>query len=191
MASRVVHPRDVPGYAEAAGAGNIPRVGPQPPELSVTPSTRSMFHRLIAVTLGGAVGLGVLSLILKTAHVPSVVIPFVLGAGALAVFVAAKETLARMGDQSLAEFRNGYTTLVLSIGGFWLGEGPTNKSGDMRAAWDYSGLWYLNGSNGEVIRPPSLAVDGPGMYPSPHRAGCFELWTGVVWLGHFDCSMRR
>jgi len=181
---RDVLPRDVPGYAAAVAAGHVPRVPSAPPGLAVRPTARASFHRFVGVALGGVGALAIVSLLVRALPLPAAVLPVALGGGAVAAFLAARRAQARVGVAALAEFRHGYTTLVLDIGGFWFGEGPTTRSGEVRAAWDYRGLWHLDASTGRVIRPPEEGTDPPGMYPSPTRPGCLELWTGATWLGH-------
>lgn len=99
--------------------------------------------------------------------------------------------LGRVGDRKLEEIAHGYTTLKLEFGGFWLGEGRRWPRFGHRAPWDYSGLWVLDGATGAVESEPDREVDPPGLYPSPNRPGALELWTGVVWSGHYRSVQAR
>lgn len=182
------HPRQVPGYAEAAAAGLTPRVPDQPPPLSVQPTARALLHRFVALAAGGALVLGLVAGLVDRLAVPRPAVASVLGLLALAFLVLLLRTLPSVGRQSVAELQRGYTTLVLRLGGFWYGEGPLTLSGEMRAGWDYRGTWQLDHRDGRVLRAPDRDVDPPGMYPSPSSPGRMELWTGRVWLGHLDAS---
>jgi hypothetical protein len=178
-------PRAVPGYAEAVAAGTVPRVPAQPPALGPRPSAQQMFRNL---ALGCVLTIPALLLVhwlLGALGAPDGAVLVVVVGLMLVAFWALFRTLARIGDRSLEEFRLGYTTLILEWGGFWVGEGRFRKVTEMRTPWDYSGLWHLNGSTGEVLRPPRGEGDPPGMYPSPTRPGRLELWTGVRWQRHF------
>lgn len=179
------HPRQVPGYAEAAAAGRLPRAPAQPPGLPVQPTARSLMHRFVVLAAGGTVVLGAVAGLVDRSGLPGPATAGLLGALALAFFVVLLRALPKVGRQSIAELQHGYTTLTLQMGGFWYGEGPLTMPGEMRAAWDYRGAWQLDHRDGRVLRPPDRDVDPPGMYPSPNRPGRMELWTGRVWLGHY------
>lgn len=178
------HPRQVPGYAAAAAAGRLPRVPEHAPPLLVQPTARALFHRFVGLAAGGVVGLGVVAGVVERLPLPGPAVAGVLGLLALAFLVLLLRTLPAVGRQSVAELQQGYTTLVLQLGGFWFGEGPLTLPGEMRAGWDYRGTWQLDHRDGRVLRAPDREVDPPGMYPSPNRPGRMELWTGRVWLGH-------
>lgn len=94
-------------------------------------------------------------------------------------------SLGRVGDRKLEEISHGYTTLKLEFGAFWRGEGRQWPQFGRRPPWDYSGLWVLDGATGAVVSEPDRSLDPPGLYPSPNRPGALELWTGVVWSGHY------
>jgi hypothetical protein len=90
---------------------------------------------------------------------------------------------ARVGRRSMQEFGSGYATFVMESG--WFPWDRINRTdGDGNLAWDYSGLWILD-STGRVVSEPRRDVDPPGFYPSPHRPGQLELWSGCVWTGNY------
>lgn len=101
-------------------------------------------------------------------------VPWVLiGAGA-AWFALGWVLLGRVGDRLVEELDRGYTTLVVDTGMFWVrATGWT--------PWDFAGVWRF--VRGDVQAPEPGAIDPPGLYPSPHRPGRREVWTGVVWTG--------
>ncbi len=179
------HPRQVPGYDDARRAGGLPGVPDQPPTLDVRPTANGLFLRFVAFAGGGLAAILAVVLLLGALDVPDAWRAPVFGVLGLAWFVLLFRRLSAVGRQSAAELQRGYTTLVLDFGGFWVGEGPLTLSGDMRAAWDYRGTWHLGHRDGHVIRAPDRSIDPPGMYPSPHRPGQYELWTGATWLGHY------
>ncbi|WP_146099676.1 hypothetical protein [Kineococcus xinjiangensis] len=102
----------------------------------------------------------------------------------LFTFVLALHWWKGVGARNFEELRRGYTTLVLHYGSF----APIAHRGwhqtRWRLPWDYSGCWVLS-PQGQVLQPPHEGVDAPGFYPSPHKAGAFELWTGTAWSGHY------
>lgn len=106
-------------------------------------------------------------------------------AAGLAGLATIFRNLGRVGDRKLEEVAAGYTTLTLQFGDFWIGEGRRWPRFGHRAPWDYSGVWVLDGTTGAVESAPDRSVDPPGFYPSPNRPGALELWTGVVWSGHY------
>lgn len=190
-ASQDVPPRAVPGYAEAAAAGRIPRVPAEPPALGPRPSAQRMFRTFMLGCVAAFPLYFVIQQVLRMLHVPGLATMAVLVALTMGLFWAMFARLARIGERSIEEFRLGYTTLVLGWGGFWAGEGRFRLDTEMRTPWDYSALWHLVGSTGAVIRPPQSHGDPPGMYPSPTRLGSLELWTGVMWLRHFADDPSR
>ncbi|MEZ5096470.1 MAG: hypothetical protein R2731_10315 [Nocardioides sp.] len=90
-----------------------------------------------------------------------------------------------VGAPYLQELAHGYTTLRLHWGTLWNVAAP-GRSITFRQPWDYRGIWVLD-SGGRVQQTPQPGILPPGMYPSPHQAGQFELWTGAGWAG----VMRR
>ncbi|MEU8661169.1 hypothetical protein [Actinoplanes philippinensis] len=174
-------PREVAGYAEAYAAGLLPRVPSTPPPLAVVPTARAAFRRLLATT---AITFLTVLLLAKTLNGAGAMAAVILGGILLLVLI--HRDLARAGDRLIAEFRHGYATLDWSLGGFWFGEGYTGTTGEALSPWDLRGLWLLDASTGAVRRGPAGDGDPPGMYPSPHAPGRWELWTGVEWHGHFE-----
>lgn len=179
------HPREVPGYAEAQRAGALPRAPQLPPSLLARPTAKAAFYRWAVLVFGGVLVLAVAFAAIARSDLPEFFTFLLFVVVALVFFALVIFTLPSVGRQSLQEFEHGYTTLELSIGGFFPGEGPMTRTLDMRAAWDYSGTWRLDHRDGDVLREPDRSVDPPGMYPSPHRPGKRELWTGATWLGHY------
>ena len=190
-ASQDVPPRAVPGYAEVAAAGRIPRVPAEPPALGPRPAAQRMFRTFMLGCVAAFPLYFVIQQVLRLLHVPGLATMAVLVALTVGLFWAMFARLARIGERSIEEFRLGYTTLVLGWGGFWAGEGRFRLDTELRTPWDYSALWHLDGSTGAVIRPPQGHGDPPGMYPSPTRPGSLELWTGVMWLRHFADDPSR
>jgi hypothetical protein len=95
-----------------------------------------------------------------------------LAAGLVALWLIL-QLFAQVGDRNLEELEHGYTTLTL------------RRPGLGRAAWDYSGAWVLDGTTGAVRSVPDPEREPPGFYPSPHRPGALELWTGAQWAGRY------
>ncbi|MDI6100413.1 hypothetical protein QLQ12_17535 [Actinoplanes sp. NEAU-A12] len=184
--ARKIPPREVPGYAEAWAAGLIPRVPATPPRLAVAPTARAVFRTLLGTAVGGILTLILFLKILEWVTGSDVAVTVAVSLGGTLLFVLILRLVTRIGDQLVAELRHGYTTLEVPSGTFWVGEGYTSISGDVVSRWDYRGLWLLDGSTGAVLRGPVPGGDPPGMYPSPHRPGRWELWTGLEWLGHYD-----
>ncbi|WP_433792959.1 hypothetical protein [Actinoplanes sp. CA-252034] len=179
-------PRDAAGYAEACAAGRIPLVPPKPPPLLVTPTARAAFRTLLATTAIAGLTAILLAKTLDSAGAPGVAVMAAVTLGAALMLLLIRRQLARVGDRLIAEFRHGYATLDWSSGGFWFGEGHTGITGEVRSPWNLRGLWLLDASTGAVRRAPIPVGDPPGMYPSPHIPGRWELWTGMEWIGHFE-----
>lgn len=95
----------------------------------------------------------------------------VLGSG-LALFAAGWILSGRVGDRLVEELGRGYTTLVLDTGMFWFRPAGWTP-------WDFDGVWRFTRDGVQPPRPG--ATDPPGLYPSPHRPGRREVWTGRVW----------
>ena len=180
-----VPPREVPGYAAAASAGQVPQVPAEAPALGPRPSAQQMFRTFAIACVAAIPLLLALHWALRAVGTPSLVRLVVIVGLMLGLFWLMFRRLAQIGDRSLEEFQRGYCTLVIEWGGFWVGEGRFRLTTEMRTPWDYSALWHLDGSTGRVLRPPRGGGDPPGMYPSPTRPGSLELWTGVMWQRHF------
>jgi hypothetical protein len=106
-----------------------------------------------------------------------------LGSG-LAWFALLLRWLRQLGRRNLEEVTAGYTTLVIKFGIFEQSSDRRWQALEAGMPWDYSGVWVLD-HNLEIQSSPSREVDAPGYYPSPHRAGAWELWTGAVWSGSY------
>lgn len=178
-------PSEVPGYAEAGTAGLLPGVPSTPPRLMVVPTAQAALRTFIATFFGGGLTAILFGKVLGWVGAPDGAIMVVVGLGGTLLLVLILRLLARIGDQLVAEIRHGYTTLENFSGGFWTGQGHTDVFGRVRGKWDFRGLWLLDGKTGAVRRPPTPGGLPPGMYPSPHRPGQWELWTGVHWMDHY------
>lgn len=99
-------------------------------------------------------------------------VPLVLIALGAAWFAVGWVLLGRVGDRLVDEVDRGYTTVVLETGMLWF-----RPSGWI--PWDFDGVWKYTRSG--VQAPVAGVTDPPGLYPSPHRPGRFEVWTGAVW----------
>jgi hypothetical protein len=153
----------------------------EPPALLPGRSAGQLFNRSLVVAAGIVVA--VLASVELLESVGSTLAGVAAPALGLIGFAAIMLTQRKVGARKLEELEQGYTTLTLQFGGFWLGE-PRRWPGFWhRMPWDYSGVWVLDGSTGAVISEPSPDSDPPGFYPSPNRHGALELWTGVVWSG--------
>lgn len=178
-----VRPREVPEFAGALAMGQLPVVPATPPVPLPGPTASTLFQRWLVRTLV-AVG-AVVVLVDLARELPALLAaPLVLGLGLGVLWLAGKD-MGRVGDRNVQELRHGYTTVVLVFGSFWMpGERRRWKGAHDRAPWDYRGVWVLDGTGRRVLRAPDLSVEPPGFFPSPHRPGSWELWTGVVWSGH-------
>lgn len=176
-------PREVPGYAEAWAAGRIPQVPATPPRLAVAPTARAALHTFVAGMVIAFLTVLLTLKVLDWVGAPGGATMVVGALGSTLVLVRVLRLQARVGDQLVAEIRHGYTTLENFSGGFWVGRG---HPGEVGGRWDFRGLWLLDPKTGAVRRSPAPVGDPPGMYPSPHRPGRRELWTGAEWHGHYD-----
>jgi len=87
---------------------------------------------------------------------------------------------------NLDEMAHGYTTWVLKSGSLAVGRRSRAwRRSNEETTWDYSGVWVLNHTGQKVLSEPDPTVEPPGLYPSPHREGWLELWSGAQWLGIF------
>ncbi|WP_242624802.1 hypothetical protein [Krasilnikovia cinnamomea] len=177
-------PREVPGYAEAFAAGRIRQVPATPPRLAVFPTARAVLQTHIAVAVIGILAMVMIAKIIGWLTGEGAVFGVAMGLLSTLAFVMYFRRGTRIGERLIAEFRHGYCTFELSLGGFWIG-GHGNW-GEMGPGWDFRSLWLLDGSTGAVKRSPVPGGDPPGMYPSPHRPGQWELWTGSQWYGIYE-----
>lgn len=115
-ASQDVPPRAVPGYAEAAAAGRIPRVPAEPPALGPRPSAQRMFRTFMLGCVAAFPLYFVIQQVLRMLHVPGLATMAVLVALTMGLFWAMFARLARIGERSIEEFRLGYTTLGSRLG---------------------------------------------------------------------------
>lgn len=176
-------PRDVPGYAEAVAVGRTPARSPRPP--AVLPGTTA--HQALVrcgVVLGGAALLVVVALASGTgsggqasfADLGRMLGATAVGIGAMLV------AIGRFRRALLRELAAGYVTTTFHQGLFWFTKRPGPVVANNLVGWDWRGLWVLRG-DGSVVSAPDPDTDPPGFYPSPHRAGQLELWTGSQWIG--------
>ena len=176
-----VRPHQVPGFREAWNAGLVPVVPETPPRLLPGRSAESLLW-WYGRNLGLGIGAHLLSVSLLVPRLPGLLDLLLMLGGGLALFWCLLRGLRRVGERNLQELARGYTTLPLVFGDFWYG--GRYYSGH-RMPWDCSGAWHLHRSTGAVVRPPQRWLEPPGLYPSPHRPGRYELWTGAGWSGHF------
>jgi hypothetical protein len=176
------YPRDVEGYAAAVAAGLTPARPSTPPDITGRPTARNAF-RYLATTFAVAVAATLACLALlpdgRIAGKGAIAYVAVLVIGYFAVRVP----LHRCRDILLEELQAGYTTRTFTQGSFWIPRGParTHKDNDV-IGWVWDGLWVLD-RHGNVVSVPDRSLDPPGLYPSPHRPGKLELWTGYQWAG--------
>lgn len=97
-------------------------------------------------------------------------------------FVLMLWTLDRPGRRMLDEITHGYTTFDNEWTNYFGTSEHSWREGD--PPWDNSGVWILDRTF-SVRSAPNRELDPPGFYPSPHRAGRWELWTGAVWSGTY------
>ena len=93
--------------------------------------------------------------------------------------------LPRVGDRVLEEMAQGYVTLTLITGSFWLARTRSWRGYGTHLPWDYRGLWVYGIEIERGVSTPDFTLDPPGFYPSPNDPDALELWTGTVWSGHF------
>lgn len=181
-------PCDVEGFAAAVSAGLTPSRPATPPRLGGRPTARRAFIGL-ATTSGVAAAAVIACLVLlpdgRVAGRGAIAFFAVLAVG----FLAVRASLHRFREIFLAELQAGYTTTTFTQGLFWIpGRGSGRRTwGDDVVGWDWDGLWVLD-AHGNVVSAPNRAVDPPGLYPSPHRPGQLELWTGHRWTGVFPTN---
>ena len=181
-------PRQVDGYDEAVSAGLTPARPMTAPSIAGRPTARRAL-----VVLAATIGLAVLAAIACLVSLPggritgwgAAVYVVVLVVG----YVAVRASLHRFRGVLLDELQAGYVTTTFTQGLFWMpGRGSGRRTwGDDVVGWRWDGLWVLD-SHGDVVSAPDRAADPPGLYPSPHRPGELELWTGHRWTGVFPTT---
>lgn len=166
MSTDEPRPSQVPGYADAVASGLVRGVPAEQPMLLPGPSARGLAQRY-----------GVLFAVLTLAYVvlfAFVESPLVLIGTGMVWLLLGCFLFGRVGDRLVEELRLGYATLLIDSGMFWI-----RMSGWI--SWSFDGVWRFTGRG---VRPPAPGVtDPPGLYPSPHRQGRWEIWTGHVWTG--------
>jgi hypothetical protein len=160
-------------------AGLVPVVPAQPPALLPGPTARQMFHRFLRRSAAG-----VLAVVILFQIGLSGVWFWLLPLSGLALFLLMANWWSHIGTRNFEELHHGYTTFTMLVGAFKQGSLRTWQGHHHRAPWDYRGTWVLD-QHGRVLSPPDRSVEPPGFYPSPDKPGALELWTGVVWLGHY------
>jgi hypothetical protein len=176
-------PSEVAGFAQASAAGALPVVPRTPPRLLPGPSAERAFNLFLVKLVGAALGAVVAMRVAMTldstwADLAAIGLGF-------AVFWLMLRWLAEVGRRNFEELKRGYTTLVLQYGMFKSTRDLRWWITNWRVPWDYSGLWVLRGG-GDVVSAPSPDREPPGFYPSPHRTGWLELWTGCAWAGQYQ-----
>jgi cbb3-type cytochrome oxidase subunit 3 len=84
------------------------------------------------------------------------------------------------------ELDAGYVTFKLTFGSFGINKNLPLFVGTgyaLRIPWDYAGIWVMDTKTGRPLNVPDFTKAAPGFYPSPHRGGQEELWTGYAWAG--------
>ena len=154
----------------------------EPPALVPGPTAAQVLRRLLLAAAAGA-ALLVLVLLRVDEVVPSSgwASAVVLASGLLLCW-ALLRGWAAVGRRNLVELQHGYTTVRLGWGTF-AGDSVQPPT-EIGVPWDYSGTWVLR-SDGRVTARPVPVAEPPGLYPSPHRPGAFELWSGAAWTGQF------
>ena len=182
--SLALQPRQVLGYAAAAAAGRLPNVPSVCPGL-LTPATAD--HAFKVFLLQGGAGIAVLLALVEVVQRvglgTAVVSLLILGSSGL-LFVVLHTLWQRVGRAVLDELAHGYTTLTFTYVSFRAPGARGWYGTDWRVPWDYSGVWVLR-PDGGVLSVPRLGSEPPGFFPSPHRVGGFELWSGAGWTGQF------
>ena len=179
-----VQPRDVPAYAEAVASGHVRPVPNDPPVLAIRPSAGSRARHIV---VAGTLALVAALILVKVSQpaLPQGWPALLLTLIGCIIVAATLMAWARLGRTCIREFSHGYTTFEITFGTYWLGTGRYRPGNANRPPWDFSALWLLESSSGTVLRSPTKQSDPPGMYPSPHRDGVLELWSGLVWMDYF------
>ena len=179
-------PRDVPGYAQAKANGVVTEVPPTPPRLRSGTSARERFNLwLVQLVAVFALSVPVVKLAPRT-PLPDPAVTPVLGLVLLVALLWLLWGWRQVGKVNAEELKEGYTTLVLTYGAFRPSAPRRWPTTGHRAPWDYRGVWVLRPRTGQVVSVPTAGLDPPGFFPSPHREGWLELWTGCVWAGEYS-----
>lgn len=183
-----VRPREVESYAAAVAAGVVRPTPATPPPLLPGHTALQLFHRTLIGIAGWAVGLVVLS------RAADWLLPQPWGdwtaiAGTWVGFIASLVMFRPMSRRKVEELNAGYVTIKFIFGSLTSLKGPDRPlrwdyGNELRMPWDYRGVWHLN-NRGEVLTAPDRAVDAPGFYPSPNRAGMLEFWSGCTWAASY------
>lgn len=187
-ASKRPRPRDVAGFSEAVAQGVLPSVplsAPTPGSGVLFPSAgivslTSLAKLVVGFVLIAFFASGVLSRI-GLPDGSDAVVGGVLGSGLLVLMV---RNIRRTGHRILDETLIGYTTSPIVGGQFFASSGNPWSGFEGGTPWDFGGVWVFDRKY-NVVSPPNAEVDPPGFYPSPHRPGQWELWTGFVWSGAY------
>lgn len=183
-------PRDVAAFGPARAAGLTPQVPSTPPRISVQPPARRAL-RDVALLLGLVVA-AILSVLIVAGQDGRLSGP---GLGALLIvtvmgLVALAVSVRRWRGSQLAELQRGYTTATFKLARFWFDRSPDAPWTNGWVEWNWDATWVLR-ADGSVVSAPSGENDPPGLYPSPHRDGALELWTGHQWSGYLPTGEHR
>lgn len=187
MQSSIIQPRQVKGYEQARVAKLTPQIPKTPPSILHKPTAS---QRLTRVAIVGAVV--VISIIItmfaasEEGRLPLsgiIALLTVSGVGIAILWFTVKQ----WGKTLIAELQQGYTTNTFKLARFWTAPSPDGVITNGWIQWDWDATWVLR-NDGTVISSPTSLADPPGLYPSPHREGEFELWTGYQWTNYFPPS---
>jgi hypothetical protein len=181
-----MRPRDVPGYAQAAEAGVLPRVTAQPPTILSGRTAGEMFIRwaiwLCVMFFGLPILFAFASAVGISGSAPTRVGWILLPGGLVGFWLLCIRHPEVMKARHQEELQHGYTTEPT---GYRRTTPKGLNRGPVFTGWDFAGTWVLNRNGTQVISAPNPDVDAPGFYPSPNRPGSLELWTGGDWFGKF------
>jgi hypothetical protein len=178
-------PHRVEGYDRARAAGLLPVVPVEPPRLLPGPTAGAVSRRFVLWTICAVFGMVFGLLIVSKTGIPEHVMALLGAPVMLAVGFTVLRKQGRVGDRAVEEFNAGYTTLVLTFGGFWFGANRRWQGAGHRTPWDYSGTWVYSEDGTRIVSAPDGRTVSPGFYPSPNKRGSLELWTGIAWSGNY------
>lgn len=173
-----MHPSEVPGFAAHEASRGKQRVPTVPPTLLPGPTSTHLVLRMAAGFIGG-----VLTLVLLPLPDSWRLVVF-LPASIFILYLTGRQ-LHAFGSRQVEEYLAGYRVRGITMGSAFLGRSYRRAWEHKRVGWDERGLWQLN-TRGEAVAPPQEGVLPPGFYPSPHRPGRLQLWTGLQWLTYFE-----